>query len=95
LELGGAHRRTGTDAEFEPAARQRVERERLAGDDGRMAQVVVEDEGSHAQRRGGLHRHAEGRERGDAAVDEVIRHGQDREAEALGPSGQLNPGVTV
>jgi len=63
LVLGGAHRGAGAKTELDTSSRQRVERQYLACDERRVAQVVVEHQCPDSHRGGGFGGDPEGRER--------------------------------
>src|SRR5918996_476101 len=92
--LRAAHRGAGTQAELDPAGRERIECERLAGHDCGVPEIVVQDERSDAQRGGGFGCDSQSRERRDAPVDEVVGDRQDRVPELFGLSGRAHPLIT-
>ena len=82
---------SGADAELEPAVRDDVDGGRLAREEQRIAEVVVEHEGTDAKRRRRRGRGRERRERRQAIADDVIGHDQSAVADGLEPSRERGP----
>ena len=91
LVVVGAHP-AGTEAHFEAAVAEHVERGRLLGQHEGVAVVVAEDQRPHAQRGGGRGHRGQGGHGGEL-VAEVVGHEQRAVAEVLGLAGLLGPGA--
>jgi hypothetical protein len=82
----------GAQAHFEAAVAQDIERGGLLRQHERVAVVVPEDQGTHAQRGGGRGHGRQGRD-WRQLLAEVVRHEQCAVAQVLGFAGLLGPGA--
>lgn len=89
LLVVGAHP-TGTETQLEAPPAQQVERRGLLGQHDRMAVVVPEDQGPHAEGTGGGGHGGQGGD-GRELVTEVVGHEEGGVAEGLGTAGLIGP----
>lgn len=78
----------GAEAELQPPVRQEIDCRSLAGDEHRVAQIIVEDARADAETLGRLGGADEGRHRRDV-VGKVVRQAERVVAKRLDPAGLL------